>query len=555
MQTLTRGLLLLSLLVPTVTHAQLGVPAAHVPAVRATGLKAIQPDDLKADITYLSSPQLGGRLSLTPGAQQAIQFVVDGFKKAGLQAPVHGTYLQPLDLVEYHPDLNQMALTVTVNGQSHSYPYLKDFTGTFPDNTTVKGDLVFAGYGITAPEYNGYDDYAGVDAKRKIVVVFDHEPQETDPKSIFNGVGNTRYANVRIKVLNAQKHGAIAVLVANEPNRKHPSNMERLARIKGLTERYKEMPQQALADSETKIPAFSINDDVVNAIFAPSGQKPGDVQAQIDKTLKPVSVDLSKDSAEMKVVNTDRKVMTTYNVVGLVEGSDPKLRDETVVFSAHYDHDGTVGGKMYPGADDNASGTAGVMELAKAFAANPTKPKRSLMFIVFAGEERGLLGSYYYAAHPLRPLQTTRVVINFDMIGRNETPSAQTNGLISIAPDTSNELNLIGTNHSTDYRNTVAQADQTIGLKLNYKWDADAALNVIQRSDQFPFTLHDIPAVWWFTGFHPDYHQPTDTVEKINFDKMTKIVKLAYLSGFQFADTANPPKYTERVEDCTCEVY
>jgi Zn-dependent M28 family amino/carboxypeptidase len=186
--------------------------------------------------------------------------------------------------------------------------------------------------------------------------------------------------------------------------------------------------------------------------------------------------------------------------------------------------------------------------------ANPVKPKRSILFVVFAAEERGLLGSYYYAAHPLRPLATTRVVINFDMIGRNETPSKQTEGLVKIAADTSDELNLIGTNHSPDYKNTVAQADQSIGLKLNYKFDDDAALNVIQRSDQFPFTLHDIPAVWWFTGFHPDYHQPTDTVEKINFEKMTNIVKLAYLSGFQFANTAMPPKYFEKTADCTCSV-
>jgi hypothetical protein len=129
------------------------------------------------------------------------------------------------------------------------------------------------------------------------------------------------------------------------------------------------------------------------------------------------------------------------------------------------------------------------------------------------------------------------------MIGRNETPSTQTDGLIEIAADTSNELNLIGVINSPEYRAVVERENARVGLKLNYKWDADAALNIFQRSDQFPFALHDIPAVWWFTGFHPDYHQPTDTVDRINFAKMEKILKLAYLTGWAFADGANAPRF------------
>ena len=134
-------------------------------------------------------------------------------------------------------------------------------------------------------------------------------------------------------------------------------------------------------------------------------------------------------------------------------------------------------------------------------------------------------------------------MINFDMIGRNENPSAQTEGLIEIAADTSNELNLIGTINSPRYRAVTEQANQHVGLGLSYKWDDDAALNIFQRSDQFPFALHDIPAVWWFTGFHPDYHQPSDTVEKINFGKMAKIVRLAYLAGWAFADENPSPQF------------
>ena len=246
---------------------------------------------------------------------------------------------------------------------------------------------------------------------------------------------------------------------------------------------------------------------------------------------------------EMRVVNASIRRATTWNVVGVLDGSDPALRNETVLFSGHFDHEGVWDGKMYHGADDNGSGTVGVIELARAYARNPDKPKRSLVFAVFAAEERGLLGSYSYAANPVRPLAGTRAVINFDMIGRNEAPSAQTEGLTQISPDTSNELGLIGTINSPDYRAAVEQAAQHVGLGLTYKWDQDAALNIFQRSDQFPFAIRDIPAVWWFTGFHPDYHQPSDTVEKINFEKMQKILQLAYLTGWTFADAPNPPRY------------
>lgn len=448
-------------------------------------------------------------------------------------------------MIEYKPDVRGMRLTLERGSSQQQYKYIADFIGSFPLETTVNSPVVFAGYGITAPEF-GYDDYASVDARGRIVLVFDHEPQENDPKSVFNGIGNTRHANSRLKVLNAQKHGALGVLMVSEPNRKHPSSQERLARIPGIMERMTRNASQALADSETKIPLLTVSDALAATLLAPTGKKPAELQSAIDAALRPQSQSLADTRVEMRIVNAEHRRAMTANVIGMIEGSDPALKNETIIFSGHYDHDGIREGKILYGADDNGSGTVGVIELARAFAANPAKPKRSLLFAVFAAEERGLLGSYYYAAHPLRPLRETRVVINFDMIGRNEAPSTQTDGLISIAADTSNELNLIGTINSPDYRAAAERENQRVGLKLNYKWDDDAALNVFQRSDQFPFALHDIPAVWWFTGFHPDYHQPTDTVDRINFAKMEKIVRLAYLTGWSFADSATTPRFVAR---------
>jgi hypothetical protein len=129
------------------------------------------------------------------------------------------------------------------------------------------------------------------------------------------------------------------------------------------------------------------------------------------------------------------------------------------------------------------------------------------------------------------------------MIGRNEADSAQTHGLIDIASDTSNEVNIIGTKYSPDYRAAVVRSNELVGLHLSYKWDEDTVLSVLFRSDQYPMLMHDVPAMWWFTGFHPDYHQVTDTADKINYAKMEKILKLAYVTGFDFGDAANPPKF------------
>ena len=417
-----------------------------------------------------------------------------------------------------------------------------DAYGGFPKDVDITADVVFAGFGITAPEL-GYDDYQGIDARGKIVLVFDHEPQETDAASIFNGTGNTRYATTRVKALNAQAHGAVALLIVAEPNRKHPSNQERQARIGGSATRAIPIPSQALVGDELQTPVAILSDAVAREIMATAGATPSDLQAAIDRELKPQGRPLPGTTVTLHYRNAYSHTGTTYNVAGLLEGSSSTLNAETIIISAHHDHDGISGNDIWHGADDNGSGSVGVVALAHAFTANPEKPKRSILFVVFAAEERGLLGAFYMAAHPLRPLDTTVAMINFDMIGRNEAPSDQTKGLIEIPADTSNRLNLIGGTYSPDYKRTVEEQNRYVGLVLDDRFDHEAALNVFFRSDQFPFVLHNIPAFWWFTGFHPDYHHTTDTADKINYAKMVKILRLAYLTAWQFADQATPPKF------------
>jgi hypothetical protein len=513
----------------------------QIPARIAPGYGVIQENTLRANLAFLASDALQGRLSLQPGDDVAVEWVASEFAKAGLKPASDGSFLQPVPLIEYRNDRLQSYVALTRAGVAKQWKFPEAY-GSFPMDVDIKGEVVFAGFGISAPEL-GYDDYKSIDVKGKIVLLFDHEPQENDPKSIFNGTGNTRYATTRVKVQNAQAHGALAVLIVAEPNRKHPSNQERVARIGGSATRAVPLPSQALAGDALHTPAAVISDAIARELFASSGLTPAEAQTNIDRDLSIQSRVLPDTNIGIHLHNLFSHTGTTHNVAGMLEGSDPELSQETLIISAHHDHDGASEKEIWHGADDNGSGTVGVVELAHAFAHNPRKPKRSILFVVFAAEERGLLGAFYMTAHPLRPLVTTRAIINFDMIGRDETESEQTKGLIDIPADTSNRLNLIGGTYSPDYRRLVEEENRGIGLVLDDRFDHESALNVFFRSDQFPFVLHDIPALWWFTGFHPDYHHTTDTYDRINYIKMAKILRLAYLTAFRMGDAKETPKF------------
>ena len=566
-----RPFLSLSLVLATAcVSAQAYAQSPNVPEDERKGFTALIQDDLHHDISFLASDHLQGRMSMQPGDDLAVQWIAGQFAKAGfdpiaIRANGLPSYEQSFDIIEYRPDRANSTVTMMRGGQPTVWHAPEAF-GAFKHPVNITAPVVFAGYGITAPGMN-YDDYANIDAKGKIVLIFDHEPQENDPQSVFYGIGNTKYATTRVKLLNAQMHGAVAVLVVAEPNRKHPTNAERAARIGGSLQRATPLALQAIDDDELKIPLVTVNDDVAKALLATSGTTGSDLQTKIDTDLKPEGLILPDTSVSLHLRNVSEDSGTINNVVALLKGSDPQLSPETIIISAHHDHDGTApcpAGKdgvdqtgqptpsgpdcveTWHGADDNASGTAGVIALARAFGANGAKPRRSILFVVFAGEERGLLGSYWMAQHPLRPLSTTRAMINFDMIGRDEKASPQTDGLMDIPADTSNRLNLVGAEYSPEYAKVVAGEDNTgVNLLLDDRFDHDAALNVLFRSDQFPFLLRNVPAMWWFTGFHPDYHHITDTAEKIDYAKMTKILELAYLTSWRFANDASTPAFVE----------
>ncbi len=495
---------------------------------------------LRADLEFLTSDALGGRVSLSREADVAARYIAANFERSGLQPAAGGGYLQEFPLVAYRADASRRRLTLARGGKTTAFRAGSDFTGAFYRDVHVKAPVVFAGYGITAPEY-GYDDYAGVEARGKIVLIFDHEPQEDDAQSIFNGTGHTLHAGRTMKAANARRHGAVAVLVASEPLRRHSGLLGGQAAASTTPLRASAPPQSL--DDDGQVPVFSISDTVAEALLSPLGQKPADLQRSIDATLRPHPAAVPDTVVELESANAKQHRGISLNAVGLLEGSNPVLRSETVLLTAHYDHLGRQNGHLYPGANDNASGTVAVMELARLFAASGERPKRSLLFAVFGSEEQLMLGSFYYTQHPLRPLATTRAVLNLDMIGRNEAHIPQSEGVLQIPADTSNELNLVGTYYSSGLRKIIERENGAVGLALDTKFERDHRLNALFRCDHLPFLMAGIPAVWLFGGFHPGYHEPSDTVEKLNFAKMEKVIRLAYRAAREIADAPEGPAF------------
>jgi hypothetical protein len=487
----------------------------------------IRIDRIRADVAFLSSAELRGRVALEPGGDLTARFIAAEFAKAGLK-PFDGKgYLQEFELVSTVLDSEQSAVTLVREGQRESLLSGSGFQGAFKNDVSISGAAVFAGYGITAPEH-GYDDYLGLDVKGKVVVIFDREPQEGDAKSVFLGTGLTVHAAARVKRLNAQAHGAVAVLVL--PSEKStsasspPNPLRSSARL--LYDELIVIPQLTL----TQAGADKVMPDRIR------------VQDEIDRTVRPQSKALPF-AVDIRLSHKSRTAGKTYNVIGMLEGSDPKLRREAIVLDAHYDHLPNRDERVYPGANDNASGTAALLELARVFAASGKRPKRSLVFIGFGAEENSLLGAYVFVSRPAVPMADTKAVINMDMIGRDEAHVPQTEGRLNVKTDTRNVLNLVGTPYSPDLASALERVNRTVGLELDSKPDRDSSQNTLWRCDHFPFLLVKVPAVWLFGGWHPGYHEPSDTIEKLNFDKIEKVTRLAYLVALDLANTPKPPRF------------
>jgi hypothetical protein len=466
--------------------------------VGVVGATSFEPDRYLDHIKFLASPELKGRATGSPELARAAAYIAEQFRADGLQPPPGAkSFLQPFDVTASAKLGRSNRFQFTNGGETVTLQDGKEFIPVnFSASGKATGGVVFAGYGITAPEYN-YDDYAGLDAKGKFVIVFAHEPQEYDPKSVFEGKIYTDHSQLYSKAANARAHGARGVILISDIVN-HPTEGDNLMQF-----------GKAEGPADAGILFVQVREDAVKPWFQAAGKDPEELERQIDEDLKPRSFAIPRVEVR-EAVDLVRAVKSTANVVAYLPGQT----DEYVAIGAHYDHLGlgeqfslapSLAGTIHPGADDNASGTAGVIELARYFSSQP-KPKRGLLFITFAGEELGLLGSGFYVNHPELPLDKAVAMINLDMIGRVRDGRLYVGGLGT------------GTTLRADLDGAAAQFPD---LKID-----SSGNDGYGSSDHTSFTTKQVPVLFFFSGLHGDYHKPSDTWDKIDAPHAVEVLQL-----------------------------
>jgi Zn-dependent M28 family amino/carboxypeptidase len=334
----------------------------------------------------------------------------------------------------------------------------------------------------------------------------------------------------------ARRHGAAAMLmVQDRVTHRPPRTASGPTNGQVRTDR----GTHTLTSPFWDIPTFTITRRVADELLASSDRTIDQLQDAIDRAGTPQSTVVTGVTIDLRRAIKDRQVIPTRNVVGVVEGSDPALKNEYVLVTGHYDHVGQKDQFIYHGADDNASACAAVIAMAEALTSTKERPKRSVMFLVFEAEEDGLLGAFHYVDRPIVPLDRTVAVLNMDMIGRDED-SATWN---THAADNRNGVNVIGTLYNPDLRKVIEAENKQIGLALDYKTDKDDREGWFARSDHYPFAITSVPMVLFNTGEHPDYHTANDTWDRINYPKLEKIARLVYLSAWNLANAPGRPRF------------
>jgi Tol biopolymer transport system component len=501
---------------------------SSAPPPKSAGAAEITAADLREEVGFLASEERQGRMTGSAGAKQAADYIAAHLQDAQLKpAGDNNTFFQKFEFnsgVKVMKEKNELVLEGNTISKPVRFEVEKDFAPlSFTENQTVDGEIVFVGYGLSVPGKGaeGYDSYAGVDVKNKIALVLRYVPEEVDSKRRQE---LNRYAGLRYKAMLAREHGAKAVLFVTGPN--SPNKGELVA---------------ASFDASTAksgIVAASISDNVSDTFFVRAGKDLKSLQSALDKenphaesgfTLPNVTVHLV--TAVEHIRKDDR------NVIAVLPPSGPPERAEYVVIGAHYDHlgFGETGamqrkgeeGKVHPGADDNASGAAAILELAASLAeerkAKPEEFRRGIVFAFWSGEEIGIIGSSYFVVHPAVSLSNVAAYVNFDMVGRLRE----------------NKLSLQGIGSSKAWRRLVEKRNVAAGFNLSLQEDP------YLPTDVTAFYPKGVPVLNFFTGGHDDYHRPTDTADKIDYDGLERITKFARTLVVDLAKGEERPDYVK----------
>lgn len=457
-------------------------------------------------IKFLASDELEGRMTGSEQIRKAADYIKKEFEKAGLQPVFNGSYFQEFPFIsKLELGDNQLSFS---GRQSNSVVVQEDFIPiSFTDNVSVEGELVFAGFGISSSELN-YDDYSNIDVKDKIVIVFRNNPEMNDPNSKFN-----RLASFRIKTTVARDKGAKGIIFVNTSDKKDDDNLVNL-RYDG-------------AGKVKDIAAVQVKRSVIENLLSSHGKSLDELEKQITETKQPASFLIN--GIRVKIQSSVNEIESKcINVGGILKGNDPKLSNEYFVFGAHFDHLGWGNfnslyqgePQIHNGADDNASGTTGLLELSEKFASIKDNLKRSIIFFAFSGEEMGLLGSNYLVNNFPVPIENVVSMFNMDMIGRlNE-----------------NSLIVYGTGTSSNWKDILNEKNK-YDFKLTFNDEG------FGPSDHSSFYGKKIPVLFFFTGTHSDYHRPSDDFDKINSEGQEKVLKYIFDVSEQVINKEEKPDY------------
>ena len=455
---------------------------------------------MQQSVNYLASDELEGRGLSTEGINLAAAYIAGNFAGAKLQPlPGMSNYFQPFDLNSIEGIAPETALGINCKPLKLSDQYT---VLSYSGEGAFHGPVVFVGYGVTNPAQH-YDDYAGIDVKGKVALAWRFEPMDTAGKSRFGKEDWSDSAHLDSKVRAAAEHGAVALILANPPKFKGPDTLVYMA--------------QGYGEGAGAIPMLRVKQPLADDwIHTATGLDPAALEDKIGGALTPQSQSLKDTDIAGKVV-LKHTVRHLENVMGYLPGSGPHA-DEYVVVGAHYDHLGRGGPgslamrghthDIHHGADDNASGTATVLELASEMGReyqNGHRWPRSIIFMTFTAEEEGLIGSMHWVNHPSVPLDKIVAMVNLDMVGRLRQQ----------------QLFIGGEGTAASLESILNKADEGLPLQLK-----DVGRGGMGPSDHMSFAIKKVPVLFFFTGLHVDYHRPTDTADKINYNGMAEVLDL-----------------------------
>jgi hypothetical protein len=531
------------------------IAPVHAQDGKQKGLDAITLQAVQGQLEFLSSDWTQGRAVGQPGAYMAADYIASLFKVYGLQPAgdveylnlsraewmagkrptAYRTFYQGFNLVETRAgDHHELSLTENnaEGSRTLNFAYETDFSVQAPGvSTEIEMPVVFVGYGLTDEE-NGYDDFKGVDVKGKIILRLWGYPGHSDSTSkayqTFSSEWGQGYGLSRAKSNRAAELGVAAVIdvnpgfnsterwAANLPFRVNSGNYEGEKARASYYETRMGLPGNELSTSPVRI---TVSERVMNELVKGSGVDLEAFQEAVKRSLKPASVTLAGKKLRVKTT-VDSKLIRARNVVGVLPGKDTT---EIIVIGAHYDHLGSHDGWIWNGADDNASGTVGVMSIAKAFMATGEKPEKTIVFCAWTGEEKGLLGSSYFSDHPYNDAKML-LNLNYDMISRDD------------ADDT------LGIKCTMNYTKAYPVLEELTNKNIgDYGLDLDVTFKPADRprggSDHSSFSAKDIPIIYFMAGFPPEYHQPDDHLKLINWTKLTDIIRVGYLNIWDLANS------------------